>query len=76
MAQAGPGMGAMVALVWRQNLKLTFCSTTCVGEWELIQPSSPYNAIMDSNQQCKIHDRGGGKGREEGKRRTSSGLGL
>ena len=47
------------------------CGTNiCVGEWELIQPSSPYNAVMDTSQQCKICDRGG-NGREEGKGRTN-----
>ena len=24
-------------------------ATSCVGEWELIQPSSPYHAVMDSS---------------------------
>ena len=30
-----------------------------MGESELIQPSFPYNAVIDLSQQCKICDRGG-----------------
>ena len=38
------------------------CGTNiCLGEWELIQPSFPFNAIMDSSQLCKICDRGEGE---------------
>ena len=40
------------------------CGTNiCVGEWELIQPSSPYNAVMDLSWRCEICDIGG-RGRE------------
>ena len=43
------------------------CGTNiCVGEWELIQPSFPYNTVMDSSWRCKICDRGGEKGRGKG----------
>ena len=50
------------------------CGTNiCVWEWELRQPSSPYNAIMDSSWQCKKCDKG--EGRVEGKE-TNLGFGA
>ena len=47
------------------------CGTNiCVCEWDIIQPSFPYNTVMDSSWQCKICDRG------EGEKGTRSGLGF
>ena len=43
------------------------CGTNiCFCEWELIQPSFPYNAVMDLSWWCKICDRGGKGRRREG----------
>ena len=52
---------------------------SCVGEWELIQPSSLYHTVMDSSWWCKICDRGKGregKGREGEEEEDQVGFGV
>ena len=50
-SKPGSGVGSVGHRCDSSTSLVAECGTNiCVGEWKLIQPSSPYNAVMDSSQ--------------------------